>query len=109
MYLFFLIFFIFISISLIFFILLQPGKSLNNTIHLNTKNNGKFFSGAGTNNFITNIIRILSFLFLATSIILCNINSKKIDSDFFWENNHQKTVTKKHLLNKKFLSSDIPN
>ncbi|QIQ41964.1 MAG: preprotein translocase subunit SecG [Buchnera aphidicola (Microlophium carnosum)] len=109
MYLFFLIFFIFISVSLIFFILLQPGKGLNNTVHLNTKNNIKFFSDIGTNNFITNIIRIFSFLFLVTSIILCNINNRKMDSDFFLQDNNKKTITKKHFLNEKMLNSDIPN
>ncbi|QCI17773.1 preprotein translocase subunit SecG [Buchnera aphidicola (Acyrthosiphon lactucae)] len=109
MYLFFLTFFIFVSVSLVFFILLQPGKGLNNTVHLNTKNNIKFLSGIKTNSFTTNIIRIFSFLFLVTSIILCNINSKKINSNFFWEDNNKKTITKKNFSNKKILNSDIPN
>ncbi|ACL30181.1 preprotein translocase subunit SecG [Buchnera aphidicola str. APS (Acyrthosiphon pisum)] len=109
MYLFFLIVFIFISFSLIFFILLQPGKGLNNTVHSHTKNNIKFFNSIGTNNFITKIIKILAFFFLLISIILCNINSKRIDSDFFWEDNQNNTITKKHVLDKKKLNLDIPN
>jgi len=109
MYLFFLIFFIFISISLIFLILLQPGKGLNNRVHINTKNNIKFVSGIGANSLTTNIIRIFSCLFLVISIILCNINSRKMDADFFWQDNTKKTVTKNYFSNKKILNSDIPH
>lgn len=109
MYLFFLIFFIFVSVSLIFFILLQPAKGLNNTVHFNTKNNIKFFSGIAANNLITNIIKIFSCLFLVISIVLCNINSKKINSDVFWEDNYKKIAIKNNSSNKKMLNSDIPH
>jgi len=109
MYLFFLIFFIVISISLIFLILLQPAKGPNNTVHSNLKNNVKCFNSIGTNTLITNIIRIFSCLFLVISIILCNINSRKIDSDLFWKDDYKKTVEKNHFSNKKMLHSDIPH
>jgi preprotein translocase subunit SecG len=104
MYLFFLMFFIFVSIALIVLILLQPGKGLNNIVNLNTKNNVKF-----SNNIGTNVIGVFSCFFLIISIILCNINSRKIDSDFFLEDNSNNTVMKKSFSNKQILNSDIPH
>ncbi|AHG60009.1 preprotein translocase subunit SecG [Buchnera aphidicola] len=109
MYLFFLFFFIFISIFLIFFILLQPRKGFNNTLNFNSKNNIKFFSGIGTNNFVTNIIGIFSFLFLLISIILCNINNRKMEPDFLWEDHTKNIIAKKPILDKKLFHSDIPH
>ncbi|WAI18467.1 MAG: preprotein translocase subunit SecG [Buchnera aphidicola (Acyrthosiphon caraganae)] len=109
MYFFFLCFFIFVSFSLVVLILLQPGKGLNNTVHFNTNNNIKFFNGPGTNSFITNIIRIFSCFFLVISVILCNINNRKVDSDIFWEDNNKKIITQTHASDKKILNSDIPD
>jgi len=102
MYLFFLMFFIFVSISLIVLILLQPGKGLNNTVNLNMKNSIKF-----SNNIGTNIIGAFSCFFLIISIILCNINTRKIDSDFFSED--AGNIIKQSFSNKKILNSDIPH
>lgn len=108
MYLFFLIFFILISFSLMFLILLQPGKGFNNTLNSNAISNMKLFNNIGTNNFITTIISILSILFLVISIILCNINSGKADIDFFLENS-KNTNKHKSILAKKPLNFNIPH
>ncbi|CAL4326438.1 preprotein translocase subunit SecG [Buchnera aphidicola] len=109
MYCFFLIFFIFISLSLIFLILLQPGKGFSNTFNVNNKNNAKSFSGISSNSFITNIISIFSFLFLLTSVILCNINNRKMEPDFFLENSTKNNIHNKIILDKKLSNSDIPH
>ncbi|QCI19940.1 MAG: preprotein translocase subunit SecG [Buchnera aphidicola (Brevicoryne brassicae)] len=109
MYLFFLIFFIFVSLSLIFLILLQPGKGLNNTLNSNTTSNIKLFNNIGTNSFITNIISVLSFLFLIISIVLCNINNRKMDVDFFLEDNKKNITKHESILEKKSLNLDIPH
>lgn len=108
MYLFFFIFFILISVFLIFLIVLSPGKGLNNSSNFNTAQNIKFFSHFGKQNFITNIITTLSFLFLIFSIVLCNINNRKIDADFFLKDHVQNSQTNESLLEKKSLNSDIP-
>jgi len=97
-------FFVFISISLIVLILLQPGKALNSATNLNSKNNIKF-----SNNIGVNIIAVFSCLFLFVSIILCNINNKKIDSDFILTDISKSTVLQKSLRNKTTLNSDIPH
>ncbi|QIE02081.1 preprotein translocase subunit SecG [Buchnera aphidicola] len=109
MYWCFLVLFIFISISLIFLIVLQPSQGLNNTIHSNIKNNDKFFRSIKKNDFLIKIIRILSFLFLIISIILCNINNRTIDSNLFLKNNTDKKIIKHNMIDKKQLHSDIPN
>ncbi|QCI23906.1 preprotein translocase subunit SecG [Buchnera aphidicola (Macrosiphoniella sanborni)] len=109
MYVFFLVFFIFISISLIVLILLQPEKGLNNTIYSNVKNNVKSLRYVEKNSFIINIIRIFSCLFLLITIILCNIKNRKIDSDFFLEDNTKKTIIKEYSSDKKILNSHIPH
>lgn len=109
MYLFFLIFFIFISVSLIILILLTPEKGINNTTYLNINNNATSCRSIKKNSLITNIIRLFSFLFLLITIILCNINNRKIDSDFFLEHNTPTTITKEYSSDKKILNSDIPN
>ena len=107
MYLFFLIFLIFISFSLIFLILLQSGKGFNNTIHLNTSNNFNFFNSIGSGGFIKNIIGFFAGFFLIFSIILCNINDKKVNSDVFLEKNTQKkTINEKK--EQKILNSELP-
>ncbi|CAL4324097.1 Protein-export membrane protein SecG [Buchnera aphidicola (Protaphis terricola)] len=87
MYLFFLICLIFIAFCLNFLILLQPGKNINDTMHINASNNFKLFNNFRNNNFITNIIGLFACLFLIISLILCNINDKKINSNLF-EDNH---------------------
>ncbi|QCI24438.1 preprotein translocase subunit SecG [Buchnera aphidicola (Muscaphis stroyani)] len=107
MYLCFLVFFIFISFSLISFILLQPGKSLNNTVHLNSKNNINLFKSFGRGNLITNIISVLSCLFLITSIVLCNINNSTTNLDFL-KNDHKKNILNNLLSDKKEQISEIP-
>lgn len=111
MYLFFLIFFVFISISLISLILLQSGKGLSNITYSNTRNNIKSCNSTGTNNVMTNIVGIFSCLFLVISIVLCNLNNKINDSDRFWENNKKNNTINKStsFLNKKVLHGDIPN
>ncbi|QCI25014.1 preprotein translocase subunit SecG [Buchnera aphidicola (Rhopalosiphum padi)] len=108
MYLFFLIFLILISFSLIFLILLQPGKGFNNTIHLNTSNNLNFFNNIGNGSFIKNVIGVFSGFFLILSIVLCNINDKKVNSDVFLENSIQKKIVneKKEL---KILNNELPH
>ncbi|QCI20514.1 preprotein translocase subunit SecG [Buchnera aphidicola (Brachycaudus cardui)] len=108
MYWFFLIFFIFISLFLVLLILLNPGKGCSNTFNLDTKNNTKFFSGISNNSFMTNIISIFSFLFLLISLILCNINSKKMETDFLLEDSIKNEIQNEAVLDKKSSSSDIP-
>jgi len=100
MYLFCLILFILVSLSLICFILLQPGKAFNNTSNINLINNVKLFNSVSGNSLITNIILILSSLFLIISIILCNINNRKVDIDFFLEDNKQNIKKNTSLLEK---------
>ncbi|ANZ22584.1 preprotein translocase subunit SecG [Buchnera aphidicola (Diuraphis noxia)] len=99
MYLFFLVFFILISFFLIFLILSQSGKGLHNT--LNITNNVKYFNNIGTNNFITNIISVLTCIFFIISIILCNINTRKMDIDFFIEKNVKNIETNESILKNK--------
>ena len=101
MYLFFLIFLIFISISLNFLILLQPGKGAGDIMHSNTLANIKLFNSFRNNSFSTNIIGLCAFLFLIVSLILCNINDKKINSSFFTDHHER-------IVNKKTLNSEIP-
>ncbi|UPT14727.1 preprotein translocase subunit SecG [Buchnera aphidicola] len=109
MYLFFLVFLIFISIFLNFLILLQPGKNVSNIIHSNISTNIKFINSFRGNNFITNIIGLCAFLFLIISLILCNINDKKINSNLF--ENYDNTLKKSTLSLKKdkILNTEIPN
>ncbi|AWH90416.1 preprotein translocase subunit SecG [Buchnera aphidicola (Melanaphis sacchari)] len=111
MYLFFLSFLIMISIVLIFLILLHPGKGINNAVHLNSSGTVKLFNIIGNNNFITNTISLFVCFFLIISIVLCNINDKKIHVDYFGENdknylldNTKKSLNKEEsrISNKKF-------
>ncbi|AYN24690.1 preprotein translocase subunit SecG [Buchnera aphidicola] len=107
MYLFFLIFLILISFSLIFLILLQPGKGFNNTVHLNASNHLNFFNNIGNSSFIKNTIGFFAGFFLIFSIILCNINDKKVNSDVFLENNiHKSSLKEKKEL--KILNNELP-
>lgn len=108
MYWFFLVFFFLVSISLIFLILLQPAQGLNSTSYSNIKNHDKIFQCIKQNSFLINIIRILAFLFLIISIILCNINNKIIESNFFLEDDTKQTIMKTDSVDKKILNSDIP-
>jgi len=107
MYLFFLFFLILVSFSLIFLILLQSGKGLNNTTHLNTSNNIGFVNGAGNNNFIKNIIGVFASFFLILSVVLCNINDKKVNSDVFLEDSKQNNILNKKEELKK-LNDEVP-
>ncbi|AEO08166.1 preprotein translocase subunit SecG [Buchnera aphidicola] len=108
MYWFFLVCFIFISISLIFLILLQPVQELNSTIYSSIKNNDTVFRCVKQNSFLINIIRILACLFLIISMILCNINNRIIESNFFLEDDAKQTTMKTDSIDKKILNSDIP-
>lgn len=108
MYLFFLFLLILISFSLIFLILLQPGKGFNNTTYLNTSNYIKLFNNSKNSSLIKNIIGFFASFFLIFSIILCNINDKKVNSDVFLENNKSKIdINKKEKL--KILNDDLPH
>ncbi|WP_422667294.1 preprotein translocase subunit SecG [Buchnera aphidicola] len=93
MYLFFLVFFMLVSIFLISFILLQPGKGFNHSTYLSSKNNLTLFGNMHRNNLITKIISILSCLFLVISVILCNINNSKIKKNFFWEKDKNSIIS----------------
>ncbi|QFQ32549.1 preprotein translocase subunit SecG [Buchnera aphidicola (Aphis fabae)] len=110
MYLFFLVFLIFISICLNFLILLQPGKGVSDIIHSNTLTNIKLFNSFRSNSFATNIIGLCACFFLIISLILCNINDKKINSSLF-EDHHNNILNKKKLNFKKnkILNSEIPH
>ncbi|QCI17196.1 preprotein translocase subunit SecG [Buchnera aphidicola (Aphis helianthi)] len=109
MYLFFLVFLIFISIFLNFLILLQPGKNVSNIIHSNTSNNIKLFNSVRSNNFVTNIIGFCACLFLIISLVLCNINDKKINSSLFEDNNDVVNEKILKLKKNKRLNTEIPN
>lgn len=108
MYLFFLIFLILISFSLILLILLQSGKGFNNNVCLSTSNNFKFFNSFSNGSFLKNFIGIMACFFLIISIVLCNINDKRVNSDVFLENKQKKIFTnKKEEL--KILNNELPN
>ncbi|ALD15319.1 hypothetical protein IX46_01955 [Buchnera aphidicola (Aphis glycines)] len=109
MYLFFLVFLIFISICLNFFILLQPGKNVSNIAHSNISTNNKLFNSFRGNSFTTNIIGLCACLFLIISLILCNINDKKINFNLF--ENYDTTLNEERLTLKKdnILNTEIPN
>ncbi|CAL4324169.1 preprotein translocase subunit SecG [Buchnera aphidicola] len=108
MYLFFLIFLVLISFSLIFLILLQSGKGFSNNIHLNTSNHFKIFNSFRNGGFLKNSIGVIACCFLIISIILCNINDKKVNSDFFLDNKKQKVfMNRKEEL--KILNNELPN
>lgn len=105
MYLFFLVFLIFISICLNFLILLQPGKGTSDMMHSNTFSNIKLFNSFRSNSFAINIIGLCSGLFLIISLILCNINDKKINSSLFEDHNNEKEL---HFKKNKILNTEIP-
>ncbi|QCI18349.1 preprotein translocase subunit SecG [Buchnera aphidicola (Aphis nasturtii)] len=109
MYLFFLVFLIFISVCLNFLILLQPGKNVSNIIHSNTSTNIKFFNNFRNNSFATNIIRLCACLFLIISLILCNINDKKINSSVFENQDNSLNKTMLNLKKNKILNTEIPH
>lgn len=98
MYLFFLIFLIFVSILLNFLILLHSGKNASDIISPNTLTNIKLFNSFRGNSLSSNIIGLCAFLFLIISLILCNINDKKINLNFINDDHNE-------LLNKK--TSDL--
>lgn len=108
MYLFFLIFLIFISICLNGLILLQPGKSASDMMHPSTFSNIQLFNSFRSNNFITNIVGLCACLFLIVSLILCNINDKKINSSLL-ENHTNDFLNEKSLnVQNHILSTKIP-
>ncbi|QCI21672.1 preprotein translocase subunit SecG [Buchnera aphidicola (Hyadaphis tataricae)] len=110
MYVFFLTCFIIVSICLIFLILLQPGKGINNFSNSDTINNIKVFNNIRANNFITKIIAFFTFLFLMISIILCNVNSiHDIENNFFLEDSTTKIIKNKPLIEKKSFHSELPD
>ncbi|QCI18915.1 preprotein translocase subunit SecG [Buchnera aphidicola] len=110
MYLFFLIFLIFISIFLNFLILLKPGKNVNDMMYSNTSNNIKLFNSFRNSSLSTNIIGCFACLFLIVSLILCNINDKKMNINFF--ENHNDNILNEKILNSKkneTLNTEIPH
>ncbi len=97
MYLFFLTLFIIISILIIILIILYPNKNniIESSIHtrnINNKNiNLNFFKKT-----LNNTIIILSILFFTITIILNNINNKKIKiNNLLNKNNISKIKSKK--------------
>ncbi|MEI4259911.1 MAG: preprotein translocase subunit SecG [Candidatus Dasytiphilus stammeri] len=77
MYQILLIFFIFISISLISLILMHQSKGMDTNSSSITGFSGTFFGSKGSLNFLTRVIILLATLFILISIAIDNISSNK--------------------------------
>lgn len=86
MYKILLIVFLIISISLISLIMLKPGKNSDMGISIGTNSPMSFLSSSNNINIITRITSILAILFFIVSLILSNLNSKKMLEKNKWKN-----------------------
>ncbi|WP_075474238.1 preprotein translocase subunit SecG [Buchnera aphidicola] len=69
--------FIFVSIFLIFFIMIQNGKNSDVNTVFGLEKSKQIITNY-SNNTLTKIISILAFLFFLISLIICNVNYNNI-------------------------------
>ncbi|OQM34190.1 preprotein translocase subunit SecG [bacterium endosymbiont of Pedicinus badii] len=94
MYKFFLFFFFFNAFILIILIMMQENKNSSIKSSFLQSSQKSLFSSSSLDTFLVKLISVLAFLFFFSSLILSNLNSKKINKEKNWKN-LEKSITNK--------------